>query len=52
MDKDIEKALRDLPGSQIDSADDNKATEQEVKQDVRELNNNPRNTDGPCPGNA
>ena len=51
MDKEQKKALQDLPGAAVDCADNEKTTEQRVKADVKNLNNNPRNTDGPRPGN-
>lgn len=37
-----EKARQDFVGAQIDAADDNYTDAKEVKQDVKELNDNPR----------
>lgn len=51
MDKEQKEALQDFPGAAIDVPDDEKATEKRVKEDVKNLNNNPRNVDGPRPGN-
>lgn len=41
----IRKAEQDYAGMSIDAADDDKTTAKEVKNDVRQLNNNPRNND-------
>ncbi len=54
MDKDDkyltpEEAAQTLPGAAKDIADDEKASEKEVKEDVRTLNNNPRNNDNNMP---
>lgn len=47
MDKEQKKALHDLPGAAIDKADDGRTTCKEVKEEVRQLNDNPRSDDGP-----
>lgn len=39
------EAQREYPGAQIDCADDNKVNPKMVKEDVKDLNNNPRNND-------
>ena len=56
MDKDkdqkqCEQAMRDYPGMAIDSADDEKVTEQRVDARTKAQNNNPRNTDNAMPVN-
>lgn len=43
--KEKESALRDNPGAATDAADNDKVCPAAVKEDVKELNNNPRNTD-------
>lgn len=40
---------KQYPGLETDRADDEKTTPAEVKQEVRILNNNPRNTDMKMP---
>lgn len=51
MDKDTDKlkqqALQDLPGAAVDAADDEKVNHGFVKQETKELNDNPRMDDGP-----
>lgn len=42
----VQDAL-DYPGIATDISDDEKTTPEMVKQSTKELNNNPRNTDGP-----
>lgn len=42
-----ENAQREYRGVDVDVADDKKDTAKLEKQDVRILNNNPRNDDGP-----
>lgn len=42
----VQDAL-DYPGISTDISDDEKTTPEMVKQSTKELNNNPRNTDGP-----
>lgn len=44
------KDALDFPGVATNRADDNKTTPCMVKEDVKELNNNPRNTDADMPG--
>lgn len=48
-DKQIVQDALDYPGIANDVADDEKCTNESVRQDVRELNNNPRNTDMEMP---
>ena len=43
--KQVTKAQQMYSGMTIDAADDDKVTACKVKNDVRQLNNNPRNTD-------
>lgn len=43
--------MRDYPGMAIDSADDEKVTEQRVDARTKAQNNNPRNTDNAMPVN-
>lgn len=45
MDKEIKKDVGTYPGVAPDCADDNTVDKKEVREDVRNLNNNPRNTD-------
>ncbi|MDE6080689.1 MAG: hypothetical protein K2F70_00290 [Muribaculaceae bacterium] len=40
-----EKARQDYVGAQQDAADSNRTNSKEVEEDVKELNNNPRNND-------
>lgn len=40
-----EKARQDYVGAQQDAADSNRTNSNEVEEDVKELNNNPRNND-------
>lgn len=49
MSKETKKSLRENPGAAIDSADDDRVTAKPVKEDVKDLNNNPRNTDDKMP---
>ncbi len=41
----MRQSLTDLPGAAIDNADSEDVTAHLVKEDVRNLNNNPRNSD-------
>ena len=41
----IAKAQQNYSGMTADAADNDKVTAQEVKDDVKQLNNNPRNND-------
>jgi len=45
----ITDAQQQLPGAAADADDKGKATPCEVKEDVKQLNNNPRNTDMEMP---
>lgn len=47
MDKN--KARKEYPGAAIDKADNDRVSEKLVKESVKELNNNPRNSDEKCP---
>lgn len=47
MDK--ETARKDLPGAAINAADNDKTSRKLEKENVKELNNNPRNTDDKMP---
>lgn len=49
MDKDINKDEETLRGVDVDIADDCKVSSERVKDDVAELNDNPRSDDGPDP---
>lgn len=53
MAKDIKKkdmaAIDHLPGVEVDISDDDKINPQEVREEVKQLNNNPRNTDTQMP---
>lgn len=44
-----EQARREYRGAAVDAADHDKATPCLEKADVKELNDNPRNEDGPDP---
>lgn len=50
IDRDENLGKRNYPGVQTDTADGGKVDEELVREDVRDLNNNPRNNEGPCPG--
>ncbi len=41
----IDQSLRDNPGAAINKADHNNVSNSLVKEEVKSLNNNPRNTD-------
>lgn len=43
--KDCAKASKNFPGVDVNVADDNKVDPKMVKEEVKELNNNPRNSD-------
>lgn len=43
------KGLDNYPGEAVDSADNDKTNPRLVKQEIRELNNNPRDTDNRMP---
>lgn len=45
MDKKQDKASKIYPGVGVDQADHDKTTPRLVKQETKELNNNPRNND-------
>ena len=47
MDKN--KARKEYPGAAIDKADNDRVSEKLVKESVKELNNNPRNSDEKMP---
>lgn len=46
-DTEIRKAVDDLPGVAVDVADDETVDSALVKERTRDINNNPRDTDGP-----
>ncbi len=45
LNREIDRAREDLPGAAIDAADDNRVEKGAVRADVKELNDNPRDTD-------
>jgi len=47
--KKTEKDLKEYPGTAIDKADNDKTDPRLVKQEIHELNNNPRDTDNHMP---
>lgn len=44
------EARKDYPGAAVNEADRDKVSEKLVDERTKDLNNNPRNTDGPKPG--
>lgn len=47
--KEVKIAREDFPGAAIDAADENRVEKDAVRNDVRSLNDNPRNTDFKMP---
>lgn len=45
MDKKVKPAEKDYRGADVDKADNDKTDARLVKEDVRDLNNNPRDND-------
>ncbi len=45
MNKPATKPANEYPGVDVNNGDDNKVDKKLVKQEIRELNNNPRNND-------
>lgn len=45
LEKDIKIAREDLPGAAIDAADDNRVEKDAVRDEVKSLNDNPRDND-------